>query len=166
MLKPRLATCWWLTPVIPATQGSQILRDQEDRSSKPTQANSSKDPILKKKITKKKRAGGVAQGEGPEFKPIPHTHTHKGRLFRHSQDWISGVLPPDRRSHSEMDLTWHGLGSLATMSGNVGRATHRHGKSLVRLTHLAPGKRGWGASPQQPWTVAAPCGNFLSLLPQ
>jgi hypothetical protein len=34
-----------------------------------------------------KRAGGVAQGVGPEFKPqyhthIPHTHTHKLRFFR------------------------------------------------------------------------------------
>jgi hypothetical protein len=46
-------------------------RDQEDHGSKPVQANSSKDPISKKKkIThKKKRAGGVTQGVGPEFKP-------------------------------------------------------------------------------------------------
>jgi hypothetical protein len=34
------------------------------------QANSSQDPILKKPITK--RAGGVAQGVGPEFKPQYH----------------------------------------------------------------------------------------------
>jgi hypothetical protein len=41
-------------------------RDQEDCSSKPAQANSSRDPILKKTITKKKkRAGGVAQCVGP-----------------------------------------------------------------------------------------------------
>jgi hypothetical protein len=33
--------------------------DQEDHSSKPVQANSSSDPVLKKQ--KKKRAGGVAQ---------------------------------------------------------------------------------------------------------
>jgi hypothetical protein len=33
---------------------------------KPGQANSSQDPISKKII--KKRAGGVAQGVGPEFK--------------------------------------------------------------------------------------------------
>jgi hypothetical protein len=42
--------------------------------SKPTQANSSQDPISKKPITKKKkkkkkRAGGVTQGLRPEFKP-------------------------------------------------------------------------------------------------
>jgi hypothetical protein len=45
-------------------------RDQEDHGSKPAWANSSPDPILKKPFTKnKKRAGGVAQGVGPEFKP-------------------------------------------------------------------------------------------------
>jgi hypothetical protein len=43
-------------------------RDQQDQGSKPTQANSLRDPILKNPITKK-RAGGVAQGIGPEFKP-------------------------------------------------------------------------------------------------
>jgi hypothetical protein len=42
-------------------------RDQEDRASKPAQANSSQDPISKKAITK--RAGGVEQGVGSEFKP-------------------------------------------------------------------------------------------------
>jgi hypothetical protein len=34
---------------------------------KPARANSSRDPISKKPITK--RVGGVAQDEGPEFKP-------------------------------------------------------------------------------------------------
>jgi hypothetical protein len=44
-------------------------RHQEDCDSKSAQANSSRDPIsIKKKITKN-RAGGEAQGEGPEFKP-------------------------------------------------------------------------------------------------
>jgi hypothetical protein len=43
-------------------------RDQEDHSSKPAWANSSRDPILKNPTTKN-WAGGVAQGEGPEFKP-------------------------------------------------------------------------------------------------
>jgi hypothetical protein len=41
-------------------------REREDCSSKPAWANSSRDPILKKPITK---IGLVAQGEGPEFKP-------------------------------------------------------------------------------------------------
>jgi hypothetical protein len=48
-------------------------RDQEDRGFKPAQANNLRDLISKKKkkpkITHKKRAGGVAQGVGPEFKP-------------------------------------------------------------------------------------------------
>jgi hypothetical protein len=43
-------------------------RDQEDQGSKPAQANSSMRSYLKK-AHHKKRAGGVAQGEGPEFKP-------------------------------------------------------------------------------------------------
>jgi hypothetical protein len=42
-------------------------RDQEDQGLKPAQANSSRDPMLKN--PSQKRAGGVAQGEGPEFKP-------------------------------------------------------------------------------------------------
>jgi hypothetical protein len=43
-----------------------VCRDQEDRSSKPAWANSSRDPILKN--PSQKRASGVAQGV-PEFKP-------------------------------------------------------------------------------------------------
>jgi hypothetical protein len=48
-------------------------RDQEDCGSKPAWANSSPRPFLKKSPSKKKkkRVGGVAQGVGPEFKPIP-----------------------------------------------------------------------------------------------
>jgi hypothetical protein len=46
-------------------------RDQEDRDLKPAQANSSWDPIKKKKS--QKRAGRVAQGRNPEFKPQYHT---------------------------------------------------------------------------------------------
>jgi hypothetical protein len=41
-------------------------RDQEDRNLKLAQANSSRDPILKKPTQKK--AGGVVQGVGREFK--------------------------------------------------------------------------------------------------
>jgi hypothetical protein len=44
-------------------------RDQDDLGSKPAQANSSWDPILKKKNYHKKKAGGVAQGIGTEFIP-------------------------------------------------------------------------------------------------
>jgi hypothetical protein len=45
-------------------------RDQEDYGWKPAWANSSRDPILKIPITK--RAGGVAQDKGSEFKPQYH----------------------------------------------------------------------------------------------
>jgi hypothetical protein len=51
-------------------------RNQEDHSSKSPQANSLQDPISKK-YPPQKRAGGVAQGEGPEFKP--HYQTQKRR---------------------------------------------------------------------------------------
>jgi hypothetical protein len=43
-------------------------RDQEDHRSKPVWANSLQDPISEKN-TSQKRDGGVAQGEGLEFKP-------------------------------------------------------------------------------------------------
>jgi hypothetical protein len=43
-------------------------RDQEDCVSKPAQANSLQDRILKNSSHKKK-TGGVVQGIGPEFKP-------------------------------------------------------------------------------------------------
>jgi hypothetical protein len=55
-------------PVILITQGS---RNQEDRGLKPAWANSSRDPVLKKNPSQK-RAGGVAQSIGPEFKPQYH----------------------------------------------------------------------------------------------
>jgi hypothetical protein len=41
-------------------------RNQEDYSSKPAQANSSRDPI--KKTPSQKSAGGMTQGVDPEFK--------------------------------------------------------------------------------------------------
>jgi hypothetical protein len=46
-------------------------RDQEDGGSKVAGKNTSQDPI-KKKNYHKKRAGGVAQGVVPEFKPQYH----------------------------------------------------------------------------------------------
>jgi hypothetical protein len=45
---------------------------QEDCGSEPAQANSPRDPISKKKKNHKKRAHGVAQGVGSEFKPECH----------------------------------------------------------------------------------------------
>jgi hypothetical protein len=46
-------------------------RDQKDFGSKPAWENSSRDPISKKNYHKN-RAGGMAQGVGPEFKPQYH----------------------------------------------------------------------------------------------
>jgi hypothetical protein len=43
-------------------------RDQKDSSLKQDKANSTQDPISKEPTTK--RAGGVAQGVGLEFKPL------------------------------------------------------------------------------------------------
>jgi hypothetical protein len=50
-------------------------RDQEDQSSKPAWANSLWDPISKN--PSQKRAGGVAQGAGPEFKLQYHKNKNK-----------------------------------------------------------------------------------------
>jgi hypothetical protein len=75
-------------------------RDQKDYSSKPAQANSSGAGISKNPITN--WAGGVVQGEGPEFKPqyckkksikssfsVSPATTFKGTktLFKGSFDW-------------------------------------------------------------------------------
>jgi hypothetical protein len=51
-------------------------RDQEDHGFKSARASSSQDPISKNPITKN-WAGGVAQGEGPEFKPQYHKKKKK-----------------------------------------------------------------------------------------
>jgi hypothetical protein len=61
-------------------------RDQEDHSSKPAQGNSSRDPISKKKS--QKRAGLVAQGEGPEFKPQSHQKKKLGMWETRKIFWI------------------------------------------------------------------------------
>jgi hypothetical protein len=54
-LKLILSLSQWLTPAILATRG----RDQKDHSLKPTWANTSQNPILKKKaITKQSWWGG------------------------------------------------------------------------------------------------------------
>jgi hypothetical protein len=54
-------------------------RDQEDHSLKPAWANSSGDPNFK--IPNTKRAGGVAQSVGPEFKPQYCQKKKKKKLF-------------------------------------------------------------------------------------
>jgi hypothetical protein len=55
-------------------------RDQEDHGLKPGRANSAQDPILKN--FSQKRAGGVDQGIGPEFKLQQHTHTKDCTRFK------------------------------------------------------------------------------------
>jgi hypothetical protein len=71
----RQARHWELTPVILATQEAEIRRIAR--------------PISKNPITKK-RAGGVAQDVGPEFKS---QHCKKKQRKRNSRDEI----PNDRR---------------------------------------------------------------------
>jgi hypothetical protein len=61
-----MARCQWLTPVIPATQKAEIRRITVQ--SRPGQIVH--ETLSRKYLTqKKKRAGGVAQGVGPKFKP-------------------------------------------------------------------------------------------------
>jgi hypothetical protein len=59
--------CNWALVVHTCNPSYSGGRDQENRSSKPAQANSLRDPISKNPSPK--RAGGVVQGVGPEFKP-------------------------------------------------------------------------------------------------
>jgi hypothetical protein len=71
------AGCRWLTPVIPATQEAEIRRIKV--RSQPRQIVS-QDPISK--TLHKNKAGGVAQGEGPEFKPQYHKKKKKKTVLR------------------------------------------------------------------------------------
>jgi hypothetical protein len=72
-------SCW--APVAHAYNPSYSGgRDKEDCSLKPVQASSSRDPISK--ILNTKRAGGVAQGVGPEFKPQHHNKIKTAMEYR------------------------------------------------------------------------------------
>jgi hypothetical protein len=64
LLKEHLARCWWLTPVILATQDAEIRKITVQ--SQPEQIVT-RDLISK--TLHKNRADGVAQGVSPEFKP-------------------------------------------------------------------------------------------------
>jgi hypothetical protein len=55
--------CWWLTPVILATQ------EEIRRITVRNQPGQIVLEPLSRKYQSQKRAGGVAQGLGPEFKP-------------------------------------------------------------------------------------------------
>jgi hypothetical protein len=59
-----LAWCWWLTPIILAIQKAAIRRVKVGR-----QRAKKVHETLSRKLLHKNRAGGVAQGESPEFKP-------------------------------------------------------------------------------------------------
>jgi hypothetical protein len=62
-------------------------RDQEDHGLKPTWANSSGNPILKN--PSEKRAGGAAQGVGPEFNPEwPKKERTKNQNSLMTGQWI------------------------------------------------------------------------------
>jgi hypothetical protein len=62
--KLSMARCQWLTPIILATQEAEIRRIVVQ--SQPRQIVRE---TLFQKYPSQKRAGGVAQGEGPELKP-------------------------------------------------------------------------------------------------
>jgi hypothetical protein len=62
---PARARCWWLTPIILLTQEAEIRRIAIQ-----SQLGKQFNEILSQKKKKsQKRAGGVAQGVGPDFKP-------------------------------------------------------------------------------------------------
>jgi hypothetical protein len=65
--------CRWFTPVIPATQKAEIRRIMVQ--SQPRQIVHE---TLSRKTLHKNRAGGVAQGEGSEFKPQYHKMFSRG----------------------------------------------------------------------------------------
>jgi hypothetical protein len=65
-------------------------RNQEDHGSKPAQANSSQEPYLEKPFTKI-GLGGVAQGEGLEFK---HQYCQK---FKKKKDAVCLVLEKEHK---------------------------------------------------------------------
>jgi hypothetical protein len=61
------AGIWWLTPVIPATQETEIRRIEVQ--SQPRQIIQE---TLSQKYPTQDRAGRMGQGVGPEFKPQYH----------------------------------------------------------------------------------------------
>jgi hypothetical protein len=71
-------------------------RDQENWGSKPPWANSLRDSISKKPITKKKKTHGVAEGVGPEFKPqhCKENHITYGSIY---MKWQYGWIYRDRK---------------------------------------------------------------------
>jgi hypothetical protein len=70
----RAARRWWLTPVTPATQEAEIRRIIVQ-----SQLGQIICKTLSQKYSSRKRAGGVTQGVGPEFKSqYQKKKTHQG----------------------------------------------------------------------------------------
>jgi hypothetical protein len=86
-----VAGCWWLTSIILATQEAEMRRTEVQSQSRQVVP---RDTTSKKTLhTQKKRADGVTQGTGPEFKFQYHTHKKiknhlhgEARLEKHSRD--------------------------------------------------------------------------------
>jgi hypothetical protein len=70
--KFQIARHQWLTPIILATQEAEIRRIAVR-----SQPGQTVGETLSQKILHKNVAGGVAQGEGPEFKPQYHKSNYQ-----------------------------------------------------------------------------------------
>jgi hypothetical protein len=79
------AGCWWLTPVILATQEAEIRRIMVGVQPRQIVCKT----YLENTHYKKNGAGGMAQGEGPEFKP---QYCQKKEMF--------GILHVSHRRYS------------------------------------------------------------------
>jgi hypothetical protein len=78
------ARCWWLTPIILATQEAEIRRMVR---SQPRQIVHK--PLSQKRIKShhKKMAGGVAQGVAPEFKSQYRQKKKKKKKTNKNKEW-------------------------------------------------------------------------------
>jgi hypothetical protein len=63
------AGCWWLTPLILPTEEAEIRRIAVRSQTRQIVGETLSRKTLHTKKKKKNRAGGMAQDEGPEFKP-------------------------------------------------------------------------------------------------